>query len=109
MKTSELPNGTIIKFKNPARLHSFYDRVPNYDWSTHDQGSLKTIDFCVGDVLAIIKTSMKNEHVGQTVLLPTGSTKVIYYIKGTFFDENKGSLGNVDLTLSDWYYDVIES
>lgn len=104
MKTSELPVGSVIKFKSPARIHIFYDRHPS-DWSDFG-GSLKTFDINPGDIVTIIKTSEKDFHVGQTILVG-GITKVIYYRKDTWFDNNLASLGNVDLTVKEYYYDVI--
>ena len=102
MKTSELPSGSIIKFKNAARIHSFYDRRSDFD------GAMMMIDINQNDVVTILKTSEKDNHIGQTVFL-RGMTKVLYYRKDTFFDNNRASLGNVDLTVRDYYYDVISS
>lgn len=104
MKTSELLVGAVIKFKSIARVHLFYDRHPG-DWSDFG-GSLKTFEIKPGDIITIIRTSEKDFHVGQTIFVG-GMTKVIYYRKDTFFDNNQASLGNVDLTVKDYYYDVI--
>lgn len=107
MTTSELPDGTLIKFKNAARLGLFYERHTG-DWSNPPYGSLKTIDVQPGDIVAIIKTVVKDDHIGQTIFW-NGMTKIIYYRTATFFDENRASLGPVDLTLENYYYDVLES
>lgn len=110
MKTSELPVGSVIKFKNSARIHSFYDRhdLNKSGYMMHHVGSMMMIDINQNDVVTILKTSEKDNHVGQTVFL-RGTTKVLYYRKDTFFDNNQASLGNVDLTVRDYYYDVISS
>jgi len=102
MTTSQLPSGSVIKFKNPTRLYSFYDR-----WTGFDDRML-SLDFSPGDVLTILKTSIKQDHVGQTVLLNDGRTKVVYYRTGTFFDMNRGMVEGVDVTLENYYYDVLE-
>ncbi len=106
MRTSELPAMTVVKFKNEARLHLFYERVPDHDWSTHDVGSLKTIDIRTNDIMTILKTSVKEDHVGQTVFLD-GRARVLYYQRDTFFDRNQGVVAGVDITAKDYYYDVI--
>jgi hypothetical protein len=87
-------------------LGSFYER---YDWDWSDfGGSLKMLDINPGDIVTILKTSKKDEHVGQTILLRDGQTKVVYYRVGTFFDMNEGTLGDIDLTIKNYYYDVLE-
>ncbi len=108
MKTSELPVGSVIKFKNPVRLHLFYER---HDWNLHgflgdQEGSMMLLDIKQNEVITILKTTEKDFHVGQTILVG-GTPKVIYYRKDTFFDNNQASLGNVDLTVKEYYYDVI--
>lgn len=98
MNTSELVPGTVIKFKNCARLHLFYEK-DFFDY-------MKTIDVGPGKIATVLKTAVKDNHVGQTLLID-GSTKIVYYMKNTFFDENKGCIGEVDVTLGNFYYDVI--
>lgn len=111
MKTSELPNGTVIKFKNPAKIHSFYDR---YDWDKHgfmghSDGSLMTILINPNDIITIVKTSIKDQHVGQTVVLPNGSVKVLYYHRDTFLDDNRSSLEGLDVVANEYFYDILEA
>jgi hypothetical protein len=109
MTTSQLPNGSVIKFKNPARLHSYYDRIDYMGApSKHPMDSMAMIDVLPGDVLTVLKTSLKDDHVGQSVLFQDGRTKVIYYRTGTFYDTNRGTVDGIDVTLENYYYDVLE-
>jgi hypothetical protein len=106
MATRDLQPGTVIKFKNHARLQLFYERYEP-DWSDYG-GSMKTMDVHPEDVMTIMKTSQNGLHIGQTVFI-NGRPRVIYYQTNSFFDMNQGVIAQIDVTADNYYYDILET